>query len=108
LDFSPDGTLLAVSSRDGSTRLWDVATHQFLATIGSRVPGAEQVRFLPDGRRLAIGYADGVVEIRDVNYFFRHVAGSAEFQLNLLRKTGEIFPRADEVLAWSRGILSNR
>ncbi len=108
LDFSPDGTLLAVSSRDGSTRLWDVATHQFLATVATRVPGAEQVRFLPDGRRLAIGYGDGVVEILDVNYFFRHVAGSAEFQLNLLRKAGELFPRADEVLAWSRGILSRR
>lgn len=108
LDFSPDGALLAVASRDGSTRLWDVATHQFLATVATRVPGAEQVRFLPDGRRLAIGYGDGVLEIRDVNYFFRHVAGSAQFQLGLLRKTGELFPRADEVLAWSRGLLSAR
>jgi WD40 repeat protein len=108
LDFSPDGTLLAVASRDGSTRLWDVATQQFLATVATRVPGAEQVRFFPDGRRLAIGYGDGVVEIRDVNYFFRHVAGSTEYQLGLLRKTGERFPRADEVLAWSRGILSGR
>jgi hypothetical protein len=43
-----------------------------------------------------------------VNYFFRHVAGSTEYQLGLLRKTGERFPRADEVLAWSRGILSGR
>jgi serine/threonine protein kinase len=105
LDFSPDGTLLAVASRDGSTRLWDAATHQFLATVATRVPGAEQVRFLADGHRLAIGYADGVVELLDVNYFFRHVAGSAQFQLDLLRKTGEAFPRAAEVLAWSRGIL---
>jgi hypothetical protein len=43
-----------------------------------------------------------------VNYFFRHVAASAEFQLDLLRKAGEVFPRADEVLAWSRGILKHQ
>jgi eukaryotic-like serine/threonine-protein kinase len=108
VDFSPDGTLLAVASRDGSTRLWDVATHQFLATVATRVPGAEQVRFFPDSRRLAIGYADGVFEIRDLNYFFRHVAASAEFQLDLLRKTGDVFPRADEVLAWAGGILKRQ
>jgi WD40 repeat protein len=108
LDFSADGTLLAVASRDGSTRLWDVATQQFLATVATRVPGAEQLRFLPDGRRLAIGYADGVLELVDVNYYLRHVAGSAVFQLDLLRKTGELFPRAEEVLAWSRGLLKRQ
>ena len=105
LDFSADGKLLAVASRDGSTRLWDVETHQFLATVATRVPGAAQLRFLPDGRRLAIGYEDGILELVDVDYYFRHVAGSAAFQLDLLSKTGELFPRAQEVLAWSRGIL---
>jgi WD40 repeat protein len=108
LDFSPDGTMLAVSSRDGSTRLWDITANQFLATVGSRKPGAERVRFFPDGRRLAIGYRDGEIEIRDLQYFFRHAAGSAEYQLQLFRKSGESFPRADEVLAWSRGVLAGR
>jgi eukaryotic-like serine/threonine-protein kinase len=106
LDFSPDGSQLALSSRDGSTRLWDVASGQWLATVASRRAGAERVRFLGDGWRLAIGYEDGEVEIRDLRHFFRHVAGHAEYQLRLLRAAGESLPRADEVLAWSRRILS--
>jgi WD40 repeat protein/predicted Ser/Thr protein kinase len=106
VDFSPDGRLLASASRGGSTRLWEVASGQWIATIASRGAGAERVRFFPDGRRLAIAYDDGEVEIRDVMFFLRHAAGHAVHQLQQLRDTGETFPRADEVLAWSRRILS--
>jgi len=106
LDFSPDDRLLAVTSRDGSTRLWDVTSRQWLATVARRTPGAERVRFLPDGRRLAIGYEDGVVAVHDLQYFFRHVAGHADYQLGLLGAAGERFPRADEALAWARSLLT--
>jgi WD40 repeat protein/tRNA A-37 threonylcarbamoyl transferase component Bud32 len=106
LDFSPDDRLLAVTSRDGSTRLWDVESRHWLATVAVRKPGAERARFLPDGRRLAIGYEDGAVEIRDLQYFFRHVGGHADFQLGRLRAAGETFPRADEALTWSRRLLT--
>lgn len=106
LDFSADGSLLALSSRDGSTRLWDVTTSEWLATAASRKAGAERVRFLPDGRRLAIGYEDGEVEIRNLQYFFRYAAGQADYHFRLLRSAGETFLRSDEVLAWSRQILS--
>ena len=108
LDFSEDGSLLALSSRDGSTRLWDVTGSRLLATVASRQIAPERVRFLPGARRLAIGYADGQIEILDLDYFFRYAAGNAEYQLRLLRNAGESFPRADEVLAWSRRILSAR
>jgi eukaryotic-like serine/threonine-protein kinase len=106
LDFSPDDRLLAVTSRDGSTRLWDVTTRQWLATIARRTPGAERARFLPDGRRLAIGYEDGVVAVHDLQYFFRHVAGHADYQLGLLGAAGERFPRSAEALAWTRSLLT--
>jgi WD40 repeat protein len=106
VDFSPDGTVLALSSRDGSTRLWDVAAGQWLATVASRRAGAERVRFVSDSWRLAIGYEDGEVEIRDLRYFFRHVAGNAEYQLRLLGGAGESFPRAAEAIVWSRQILA--
>jgi WD40 repeat protein/serine/threonine protein kinase len=106
LDFSPDDRLLAVTSRDGSTRLWDVTTRQWLATVARRTPGAERVRFLPDGRRLAIGYEDGVVAVHDLQHFFRHVAGHADYQLGLLGAAGERFPRSAEALAWTRSLLT--
>jgi eukaryotic-like serine/threonine-protein kinase len=108
VDFSPDGRLLAAASRDGSTRLWDPATGSWLATVATRAPGAERVRFFPDGQRLAIGYEDGEIEVRDLRYFFRYVAGHAEYQLKLFTDAGESFPRAGDVLAWSRRIESGR
>jgi WD40 repeat protein len=107
VDVSPDGTLIASASRDGSTRLWSVRG-QLLTTVATRSFPAERVRFLPDRRRLAIVYADGEVEIRDLDYYFRYAAGQAEYQLRLLRQAGESFPRAHEVLAWSRRVLSTR
>jgi hypothetical protein len=38
--------------------------------------------------------------------FQRARAGHAESELRLFREAGESFPRSDEVLAWSRGIVS--
>jgi hypothetical protein len=61
------------------------------------------VRFL-DGRRLAIGYADGAVEVRDLDYLFRYAAGQTEYQLKLFGDRGVQFPRAAEVLAWARSV----
>ena len=79
-----------------------MATGRWLATIAARASGAEHVRFFPDGRHIAIGYQDGEVEIRDLEYFFRYVAGHAEYQPGLFKQAGESFPRAGEVLEWSR------
>lgn len=99
--------LLASASRDGSVRLWDLESGAGLATLARRDAGAEQVAFLPGTPvRLAVGYADGVVQTVDGGHFFRHVAGNAESSRALYGADPAAFPRAGELIAWSRRFLA--
>jgi WD40 repeat protein len=51
--LSPDDRLLATSSDDGSTQLWDVASHRRVGTPLPGVPGAPaRAVFVVDGTRL--------------------------------------------------------
>lgn len=54
VDFSPDGQLLAATSR-GDLLLWDVATPVLLARYPVASGDVAAVRFSPDGRTLAAG-----------------------------------------------------
>ena len=69
LTFSPDGQTLASGSRDGDTKLWDLATRDNIATLvhGSkdRPYAVESVSFSPDGMTLASG-GTGHVKLWDL------------------------------------------
>jgi WD40 repeat protein len=54
LAYSPDGTVLATGSYDGSIRLWDLMTGQLLRVIQSDA-AIVSLDFSPDGQLLATG-----------------------------------------------------
>ena len=65
LAFSPDGSLLATASQDGTARLWDAATGVAQRTLphGKGVVG---VAFSPDGARLATAGVDQRARVWEV------------------------------------------
>jgi WD40 repeat protein len=66
--ISPNGKFVAVASQLGYVRLWDLATLQPAATLGSFLIGAHSAAFSPDGTRLiAGGDGDEAIKIWDVD-----------------------------------------
>ena len=54
--FSPDGKILAIGDRDGTVRLWDLATGRQLGSpLSSKDGPVGSVAFSPDGKTLAVG-----------------------------------------------------
>ena len=59
--FSLDGTTLASGARDGTVKLWDVATREIVATLEGHADGVNSVSFSLDGAILASGARDGTI-----------------------------------------------
>jgi WD40 repeat protein len=66
VSFSKDGKYLA-SIGATSLRIWEVATGQLYQTITPSTRGIYSVAFSPDGKAIATGNADGVVNLWDVH-----------------------------------------
>jgi WD40 repeat protein len=68
IDISRDNHYVATSSWDGTVNLWAFPPGEkprFLAKVVNQRTSAWSVAFSPDGRRLAVGLADGRVQLWD-------------------------------------------
>jgi WD40 repeat protein len=64
--FSPDGKTLASASRDGTVRIWDVASGKEMATLRGHKNVVFTVAYSPDGKTVASGSWDNTVRLWDV------------------------------------------
>ncbi len=59
--FSSDGTKLVSGSGDNTVKLWDMVTHENIATLEGHTNWVESVVFSSDGTLLASGSVDGTI-----------------------------------------------
>jgi len=64
--FSPDGSVLAAATSEGSIQLWSVATGQLINTINQRQGRVNAIAFSPSGELLLVGSKDRSVKLWQV------------------------------------------
>ncbi len=64
--FSPDGTLLATASIDGTVKLWNTSTGKLRKHLRGHKSWVNSVVFATDGSTLLSGSSDGTIKLWDV------------------------------------------
>ena len=67
VSFSPDGSLLAAGTGDGTIFVWDVEAGEIVETLVGHTDWVESVAFAPDGSLLASASSDRTVKLWDLS-----------------------------------------
>jgi WD40 repeat protein len=67
LVFSPNGQILATADQDQSIRFWDMRTGQIEAIVTKGVGWVKTLAYAPDGRRIAFGGRNGLLQILELD-----------------------------------------
>jgi WD40 repeat protein len=65
LDWSPDGSRMASTSRDGTLKIWDPVAGQQTISIESGVSELLDAEWSPDGTKILVAGSDGYMQIFD-------------------------------------------
>jgi WD40 repeat protein len=65
IQFSPDGTRLAVANMDGLPKVWDLATRAEIPLLTGDLQICDAIAFSPNGKLLATGDVAGIVKVWD-------------------------------------------
>jgi WD40 repeat protein len=64
--YSPDGSLIATASKDGSVQIWDATDGSPIRTLTGHGGGVNSIAFSPDGSLLASGSDDRTAKLWNV------------------------------------------
>lgn len=106
LAFSSDGSLVASADYEGAICLWKAATGRLLLT--AREPGSAifSLLFADQDRTLVCAGSNREIELRDLSYYDRHIAGNTAWQIGR-RNAAEFDQRhAASLQQWAAQILT--
>ncbi len=108
ITFSPDGKTLATSangSSDRTVRLWNIATGEFIRTIGHIHQGdpVKWVKFSPDGNTIAICRDDHMLQ--SISFW---TTATATYLYTLEYPTGSVFfsPDSNTIVAYKNKVIN--